>query len=225
MAAPSPERRVLLVRHGQSTWNAEGRWQGSADPPLSMLGEHQAAAAAEAVRAIGVARVVTSDLERARRTGELLCPAGTTVAVEAALRERHAGEWEGLTKTEIEAGYPGFLAAHRSPPGFEDDETLLARVLPAIEALLDVAPGQARGQAPEQAPDGVPDEAVDGPTLVVTHGGVIRTLERLLGAPEAAVPNLAGRWLRRTATEPLVLGEREVLIDPDVVALTVPDQL
>ncbi len=205
MAAPSPERRVLLVRHGQSTWNAEGRWQGSADPPLSVLGEHQAAAAAEAVRAIEVVRVVTSDLERSRRTGELLCPAGTTVAVEAALRERHAGEWEGLTKTEIEAGYPGFLAAHRSPPGFEDDETLLARVLPAIEALLDAAP--------------------DGPTLVVTHGGVIRTLERLLGAPEAAVPNLGGRWLRRTATEPLVLGEREVLIDPDVVALTVPDQL
>ncbi len=63
------------------------------------------------------------------------------------------------------------------------------------------------------------------PTLVVTHGGVIRTLERHLGAPDAPVPNLGGRWFRRTDAEPLALGERAVLIDPDVVALTVPDQL
>lgn len=199
------ETRVLLVRHGQSTWNAEGRWQGSADPPLSVLGEHQARAAGEAVEQLGVQRVVTSDLERARRTGELLSPDGMPIAVDAALRERHAGEWEGLSREEIEAGYPGFLAAHRSPPGFEDDETLLARVLPAVGALL-----------------GDPTADV---TLVVAHGGVIRTLERHLGAPEAPVPNLGGRWLRRTASAPLVLGEREVLIDPDVVALTVPDQL
>jgi len=194
-----------LVRHGQSTWNAEGRWQGSADPPLSVLGEHQARAAGEAVEHLGVQRVVTSDLERARRTGELLVPDGMPIQVAPALRERHAGEWEALTRAEIEAGYPGFLAEHRRPPGFEDDETLLARVLPAVAGLL-----------------GDPAAAV---TLVVTHGGVIRTLERHLGAPEAPVPNLGGRWLRRTANAPLVLGEREVLIDPDVVALTVPDQL
>lgn len=203
---PRPiDARVLFVRHGQSTWNADGRWQGSADPPLSSLGEHQAAAAGEAIAHLGIQRVVTSDLERARRTGEILCPEGLRIAVEAALRERHAGEWEGLTRDEIESGYPGFLAAHRSPPGFEDDETLLGRVLPEVDALL----GNASASV----------------TLVVTHGGVIRTLERHLGAPEAPVPNLGGRWLRRTASEALVLGEREVLIDPDVVALTVPDQL
>lgn len=199
------ETRVLLVRHGQSTWNAEGRWQGSADPPLSALGEHQARSAREAIGHLDVRRVVTSDLQRARRTGELLCPDGVEPTVEAALRERHAGEWEGLLRAEIEAGYPGFLEAHRKPPGFEDDETLLTRVLPAVERLLgDPSPGV---------------------TLVVTHGGVIRTLERLLGAPEAPVPNLGGRWLRSTATEALVLGDREILIDPEVVALTVPDQL
>jgi len=210
MASPDPDDghpapHLLLVRHGQSTWNAEGRWQGSADPPLSPLGEHQARSAREAIQHLDVRRVVTSDLVRARRTGELVCPDGVEVGVQAALRERHAGEWEGLTRDEIEAGYPGFLAAHRSPPGFEDDDTLLARVLPAVDGLLGA---------------GAP-----GVTLVVTHGGVIRTLERLLGAPEAPVPNLGGRWLRRTASESLVLGEREVLIDPDVVALTVPDQL
>lgn len=210
MVSPDPDdghpaARLLLVRHGQSTWNAEGRWQGSADPPLSPLGEHQARCAREAIEHLEVRRVVTSDLVRARRTGELGCPDGVEIVVQPALRERHAGEWEGLTRDEIEAGYPGFLAAHRSPPGFEDDETLLARVLPAIDGLLASAGADV--------------------TLVVTHGGVIRTLERLLGAPEAPVPNLGGRWLRRTASEPLVLGEREVLIDPDEVALTVPDQL
>ncbi len=204
-ATPQVDVRLLLVRHGQSTWNAEGRWQGSADPPLSALGEHQAVAAGEEIVHLGVQRIVTSDLERARRTGELLGPDAMPIETDAALRERHAGEWEGLTRDQIEAGYPGFLAAHRSPPGFEDDESLLGRVLPAVDALL-----------------GDPSIRV---TLVVTHGGVIRTLERHLGAPEAGVPNLGGRWLRRTETDELVLGERAVLIDPDVVALTVPDQI
>ncbi len=199
------EVRLLLVRHGQSTWNADGRWQGSADPPLSVLGAHQATAARDAIAHLGMRRVVTSDLERARRTGELVCPDGIVITVEPGLRERHAGEWEGLTRDEIEAGYPGYLAEHRSPPGFEDDETLLARVLPVVDTLLGGESGD--------------------PTLVVTHGGVIRTLERHLGAPDTPVPNLGGRWFRRSAAEPLALGERAVLIDPDVVALTVPDQL
>ncbi len=208
MSAPYPHG-LLLVRHGQSTWNAETRWQGQADPPLSDLGERQARAAVAAVAGFGITRIVASDLGRARRTAELVAPPGVAVQVDPALRERHAGDWTGLTRAEIEARYPGWIDEHRSPPGFEDDEPLLARVLPLLEGLFE-------------------DPDAPRATLVLTHGGVIRTIERHLGAPSAPVPNLGGRWVHVEATgpeQPLLLGDREVLVDPNAVALTVPDQL
>jgi broad specificity phosphatase PhoE len=198
-------RQLLLIRHGQSTWNADGRWQGHFDAPLSELGERQAAAAVDAVAALGIAGLVTSDLQRAHRTAELVQPPEVSIVVDAALRERDAGAWTGLTRDEIEERYPGDLAAYRSGPGFEGDDALLARVVPGLTALV---PG--------------PDDEV---VLVVTHGGVIRVLERLLGAPSVPVPNLGGRWLHDDGAGGLALGERELLIDPDAVALTVPDQL
>lgn len=200
---------LLLVRHGQSTWNAEQRWQGQADPPLSPLGERQARAAGAAVQHVAVTRIVASDLVRARRTAELLAPPGAAVSVEPALRERHAGDWTGLTRAEIDERYPGWVDDHRSPPGFEADEPLLERVLPVVEALL-------------------ADPDTPGATLAITHGGVIRTIERHFGAPSTPVPNLGGRWLHveaRGADGTILLGDREVLVDPDAVALTVPDQL
>jgi glucosyl-3-phosphoglycerate phosphatase len=202
--------RLLLIRHGQSTWNAEGRWQGHSDPPLSPLGERQAKAAGATVLSLGVDAVVSSDLARARRTAELLAPAGIEPVVEAALKERNVGAWEGLTADEIDARFPGMRAAHHSPPGFESDESVARRVVPA---LLLVA---------RRLGDG-------GVAVVVSHGGVIRTLERHLGAPAAPVPNLAGRWLLVTpATTPTTavvdLGDREVLIDPDDATLTIPTE-
>jgi len=204
-AAPTRRRGALLVRHGQSTWNAEQRWQGQADAPLSTLGEHQSAAAAAAAAELAPDRVLASDLTRARRTAELLVPEGLAVEADPVWRERHAGEWEGLTRAEIEARYPGWLDEHRRPPGYEDDDEVLARVQPALESLL-LGPG-----------------APDGPTLlVVTHGGVIGTLERHLHAPWVRVPNLGGRWFHG-AGDGLALGEREVLVDAGSV--TVPDQI
>jgi probable phosphoglycerate mutase len=206
-AASTRRRGALLVRHGQSTWNAEQRWQGQADPPLSELGEHQAIAAVPAVAALTPSRVVASDLARAARTAELLAPPGVPVEVDAVWRERHAGEWEGLTRVEIEARYPGWLDTHRRPPGYEDDDEVLARALPALQSLLFDAP--------------------DGTTvLVVTHGGLIGTLERHLHAPWVRVPNLGGRWFHREdgpAGPAVVLGERDVLVDAETV--TVPDQI
>jgi probable phosphoglycerate mutase len=201
--------RLLLVRHGQSTWNAEQRWQGQADPPLSPLGERQASAAGAAVQHLALTRIVTSDLVRARRTAELLAPPGTAVTADPALRERHAGDWTGLTRAEIDEQYPGWIDDHRSPSGFEGDEPLLERLLPVVEALLT-------------------DPDAPAATLAVTHGGVIRTIERHFGAPSTPVPNLGGRWLHVEAGRvdaTILLGDREVLVDPDAVALTVPDQL
>jgi len=193
--------RLLLVRHGESTWNVAGRWQGHADPPLSELGERQAAAAAAALSDPPDA-VWTSDLVRARRTAQLLAePHGLAVRADARLRERDVGEWSGLTRAEIEERWPGWLAARRSPDGFEADEPLAGR---ALEALRDIA-----AAAPEAT------------VIVVTHGGVIRTIERHHGAGPEPVPNLGGRWLT-AAGDGFTLGDRELLIDPDDIEVTVP---
>jgi len=194
--------RLLLVRHGESTWNVAGRWQGHADPPLSDLGERQAVAGATALTGPPDA-VWTSDLARARRTAELLAePHGLTPRADARLRERDVGEWSGLTRAEIEERWPGWLAARRSPDGFEADEPLAARALAALREIAAAAPGAT--------------------VIVVTHGGVIRTVERHHGADPEPVPNLGGRWLVTADTGRFVLGDRQLLIDSDDIEVTVP---
>jgi probable phosphoglycerate mutase len=193
--------RILLVRHGQSEWNASGRWQGQADPPLSELGEEQAVAAA---RTLGmVDAIYASDLARAHHTAELVAAQlGADVAVEARLRERSAGEWEGRTRAEIEEGWPGYLETGRRPAGYEPDDSVLDRVLGALDAIA---------------------AAHDGDVLVVTHGGVVRVVERHLGGDaEGLIPNLGGRWLEHDGDQ-LKLGERVVLLDESLV--TRPQQL
>jgi probable phosphoglycerate mutase len=195
--------RLLVVRHGESTWNAQSRWQGQADPPLSALGERQAEEAAERLHEIGSIRAVwTSDLVRARRTAELIASrlGVGRVHEEPRLRERDVGSWSGLTREEIEERWPGYLAARRAPPDFEGDAELLARTR---AGLLAAADGSASGDV-----------------LVVTHGGVVRTIERSLGAEPGRLPNLAGRWLVAGDPGRLALSERVVLVEAEDV--TVP---
>jgi broad specificity phosphatase PhoE len=195
--------RLLIVRHGESTWNAQSRWQGQADPPLSLLGERQAQEAAERlVEHASIAAVWTSDLVRARRTAELIASqlGVQRVHAEPRLRERDVGSWSGLTRDEIEDRWPGYLAARRAPPDFEGDAELLARTTAALAAAV--------------------DGSTSGDVLVVTHGGVVRTIERSLGATPGRLPNLAGRWLLAATPSRLTLGERVVLVEPEDV--TVP---
>jgi broad specificity phosphatase PhoE len=196
-------RRLLLVRHGESTWNAVSRWQGQADPPLSPFGERQAEDAGARLAEIAtITAVWASNLVRARRTGDLIAQrlGIAQVREEPLLRERDVGAWSGLTRDEIEERWPGYLAARRSPPDFEGDDELLARTRAGLAAAVD-------GSGP-------------GDVLVVTHGGVIRTIERSLGAIPERLPNLGGRWLLAATPTDLSLGERVVLLEPDEV--TVP---
>ncbi len=181
--------RLLLVRHAQSAWNAESRWQGWADPPLSDLGEAQAAALASALGSVPVPTefqgVVSSDLERARRTAAVAAEnLALAVEVEPGLRERDVGAWSGLTTPEIERRWPRQLAAWRSgrlatPPEGESDATMAIRVMDALHRLL---------VRPEDS------------LLVVTHGGLIRLVERSLGLKPSSTPNLSGRWVLGTGT-------------------------
>jgi broad specificity phosphatase PhoE len=195
--------RLLLVRHGESTWNAVSRWQGQADPPLSPFGERQAEDAGARLAEIAtITAVWASNLVRARRTGDLIAQrlGIAQVREEPLLRERDVGAWSGLTRDEIEERWPGYLAARRSPPDFEGDDELLARARAGLAAAVD-------GSGP-------------GDVLVVTHGGVIRTIERALGAIPERLPNLGGRWVLADTPTDLSLGERVVLLEPDEV--TVP---
>ncbi|MCC5953154.1 MAG: histidine phosphatase family protein [Acidimicrobiia bacterium] len=188
---------LLVLRHGQSEWNAQGRWQGQADPPLTDLGRRQAATAARHIGAIDV--VASSDLQRAAETAAIVAEhlgVGPVVTV-AGLRERHVGEWEGLTHDEIRARWPGYLEEERRPPEFEPDEDFHHRIEEGLGTLAD---------------------AYDGAeVLVVSHAGVIYGLETARGLPWERIPNLGGRRVRRGA-DGLTLGERELLLEGTDVA-------
>jgi len=196
-------RSLLLLRHGQSTWNDQGRWQGQADPPLSPLGEDQATEAASRLAGAGFEAVASSDLVRARRTAEIMARVlgRGPVIVEPAIKEYDVGRWCGLTKPEIEVGWPGMIEAWRggvlaSTPGGELRTAFTERVVAGLRRLSAEAPGE-------------------GDVLVVTHSGVVRALERLLAAEHVPVDNLSGRWCTVDDDGTLSLGDGVVLLDPE----------
>ena len=193
------------MRHGQSTWNADGRWQGQEDPPLSTLGVRQARAAAQAVGTFDV--VASSPLERAFVTATIIADELGIGPVETDpdLMERHAGSFQGLTRTEIEERFPGYLADGRRPDDYEDDDSVVERAVGALARI-----------ASQFGPDG-------GTSLVVTHGGVIACLERLVGASrDGRLPNLGGRWFE-IGPGVLRAGDAVLLVDHDLE--TVPNQI
>lgn len=116
---------IYVVRHGETTWNAEGRRQGSLDSPLTERGVKQAVAAGRALRQLLVARrdvvLECSPLGRARRTAEILCRElgwpETAIVIQPLLAELRQGTWEGLTPPEIDARYPGARAARERDKG------------------------------------------------------------------------------------------------------------
>jgi broad specificity phosphatase PhoE len=199
-----PRTRVLIVRHGQSTWNADGRWQGQADPPLSALGEAQARAAVEGLPDLDV--VVASDLARARQTAEIIAAARGVddVQLDERLRERDSGDWTGFTREEIELAWPGWLDAGRLPDNFEPWERVAERATAAVRSAHEASPGATM--------------------LVVAHGGVVRSLERSIGADGTVPTNLGGRWFE-VVDGVIVAGDVVTLIDHQRVVVTAPETL
>ncbi|MCC6641155.1 MAG: histidine phosphatase family protein [Deltaproteobacteria bacterium] len=156
-----PASRVLLIRHGESTWNAERRWQGWGDPPLSAQGRAQAGELATRLAGQGVAQLVSSDLARAAQTAQILGDAlGLVPTLDARLRERDLGRWSGLTESQIVAAFGDEIERLRArepglrPGGGESHEAFAARAIPA---LTDAAAS-----------------AVGAAIAIVTHLGVIR---------------------------------------------------
>jgi broad specificity phosphatase PhoE len=150
---------LLLIRHGETDWNREGRFQGHADPPLNDLGRAQGRELAASLRGEQVAAVYASPLRRAFETAELLAATRglTAVAVEG-LREVDVGSWQSLTRAEVEARFPEqFRRWIDYGQGWDDGETYEKMGERVIAALGELA---ARHES----------ERIMG----VTHGGPIR---------------------------------------------------
>jgi broad specificity phosphatase PhoE len=184
---------MLIVRHGESEWNREGRWQGWEDIPLTPAGEAQARARGAELHDAGhrFAAVYTSDLVRAARTADLLAEAlGLPAAIaDPDLRERFGGEWQGRNREEMRREWPEELAAWGrgellAPPGGETDAVVLGRVRSALGRIHTATP--------------------PGSVLVVTHHGVVRQLTTMTHPPghtREQIPNLGGRWFDWDGTE------------------------
>lgn len=185
--------RILLARHGETPWNAEGRYQGQRDIPLSEVGEAQARSLGDRLREVTITRAIASPLSRARRTAELAlgdARAGT-LQLDAGLAEIGHGDWEGLLASEIRARDPDRLRAWRDDP--------VSVLMPgeggeSIGGVFDRAwPAFAR------ACEGLTDHDT---LLIVAHDAVNRVLLcRVLGLP------LSRLWSFRQAPTTLNLLE------------------
>lgn len=189
--------RLLLLRHAESEWNAQGRWQGQADIPLTERGERHAAQAGGLLA--GFEMLVCSDLQRARQSAEIIADGAgiAAIVIEPRLRERNAGPWQGLTRAEIERDWPGYLRSGRRPADYETDEQLARR---ADGALRDIGKLADRNGTTE--------------VLVITHGGLISSLTVRAGLTMVHMPNLSGRWVTVAngaveVGEPVSVGDAE----------------
>lgn len=157
--------RLLLIRHGETAWNAEHRIQGRLDVPLSTTGMWQTGRLAQRLADEVLDAVISSDLARAWMTGAPLAEArGLDMVPEPRLRERAFGIFEGKTLDEIAAEHPEEFAAWRARdvdwriPDGESGTEFIDRVLDALEEIAGNFPG--------------------GTVAVVTHGGVLDVVYR-----------------------------------------------
>ncbi|AFM18152.1 fructose-2,6-bisphosphatase [Mycolicibacterium chubuense NBB4] len=179
-------RRLVMLRHGQTEYNAGSRMQGQLDTELSDLGREQAVAAAEVLAKRQPLLIVSSDLRRALDTAVALGErSGQPVSIDARLRETHLGDWQGMTHLEVDDVAPGARTAWRddarwAPHGGESRVDVAERSLPLVK---DVVAQQTEWGADEP----------DRPVVLVAHGGLIAALTAaLLQLPVDNWPVLGG---------------------------------
>ena len=192
---------LYLIRHARSTWNAEGRMQGHADPPLDDVGREQARALADRLRHETFHAMYSSPLARARETAEIIAaPHGLPIHFDDRLKERHLGAWTGLTGDEVNERFPERANGNwriLGPPGGENQNALTARAAAVFTDLLAAHPGDT--------------------VAVVSHGGLLTAyLSHLLGVPLErhvifSFPNAAFARLKVLSDRTIVLsvGESE----------------
>ncbi|MGB3231436.1 MAG: glucosyl-3-phosphoglycerate phosphatase [Mycobacterium sp.] len=179
-------RRLVMLRHGQTKYNAGSRMQGQLDTDLSDLGREQAVAAAEVLAKRQPLLIVSSDLRRALDTAVALGDrSGQPVSIDTRLRETHLGDWQGMTHLDVDDIAPGARLAWRddarwAPHGGESRVDVAARSMPLMRELV------------EGQPEWGGDEP-DRPVVLVAHGGLIAALTgALLRLPVDNWPVLGG---------------------------------
>jgi probable phosphoglycerate mutase len=174
----------ILIRHGETEWNREGRIQGHMDSPLTPTGIEQAQACALRLKVEPIDHVIASDLARVKHTTEILATAlDAMIEFEPALRERSYGIGEGMTFAELDAIHPEMYSSLRTTDpdftveGGESRRQFHDRVTRAMRAIADAHPGKR--------------------VLVVTHGGVLGVIYRwimklpIATAYKVDIPNVA----------------------------------
>jgi probable phosphoglycerate mutase len=160
---------LLLIRHGETDWNVEGRWQGHLDIPLNETGREQAKRLAHRLRGWPIRAVYSSDLQRAAATAAIIAlPLQLQPVTDARWRERHGGAFQGLTRDEIRRDLPAawqrLTRGIVEPPGGETRVALRARIVPAFRRMC--------------------SEHREEMVAVVSHGGALRILvAHVLGLP------------------------------------------
>ncbi|HXW45494.1 MAG TPA: histidine phosphatase family protein [Streptosporangiaceae bacterium] len=203
--------KLVLWRHGQTTFNVERRFQGQTDVPLNDVGLAQASQAAPYLAALSPDAIFSSDLSRAAATAAALADlTGLQVQLDKDLRERGGGSWEGMTAAEIQQRFPEAYAAWEPPDG-ESAAAVADRAEAAMHRIADSMPG-------------------GGIAVVVGHGGTLGFgAARLLGIPDglrALGPFGNCRWSvlsRRYGKWRLLEHNAGVLPEPVLATEAVPD--
>ncbi len=151
--------RLTLIRHGQTDWNATGRWQGQADPALNEAGREQARQTARELRAQNIDALISSDLRRARETAEIIAEElGLRVVLEPRLREVNLGDWQGLYSDEIRARWLSEMQMWLEqplairPPNGESIRELAERVRAAVHDIAARYPDKRVGIVAHELP-------------------------------------------------------------------------
>ena len=180
-------RRLVLLRHGQTDYNAAKRMQGQLDTDLSAVGVDQARVAGRALATRRPALIRSSDLRRAHDTAlALAAVTGQEVATDVRLRETHLGDWQGMTHHEVDEVAPGARRVWRddatwTPPNGESRVDVANRSVPVVAELVAELDDWGQGEYP------------DSPVVLVAHGGVIAALTAgLLDLPVANWPVFGG---------------------------------
>lgn len=155
---------ICLVRHGQTDWNLEGRYQGQSDVPLNFTGLAQAGALAHQLQNEHFDAVYSSDLARARETAQAIVAVNGNLPVhfDPRLREINQGQWEGVQVKEIQKKFAGLWQAHIDdpvhvrPPGGENVAEVFQRIVAALDEINNNFPA--------------------GKVLVISHGLAMATI-------------------------------------------------